>query len=59
MRNIKVNVYSPVEEGKKGKKVIVNSASEVLLCETLIVGKVPEVYLNSGTLTVVLSLWSV
>lgn len=48
--NIKVSVVLPF------KKVIVNSASEVLLCETLIVGKVPEVYLNSGSLTEMLNL---
>lgn len=42
--SIKVNVVFPL------KKVVVNSASEVLLCETLIVGKIPEVYLNSNML---------
>ena len=47
---IKVNVVLPV------KKITINSASEVLLCDTLIVGKVPKVYLNSGTLTEMLNL---
>ncbi len=34
----------------------IQSSSEVLLCETLIVGKIPEVYLNSGNLTEMLNL---
>lgn len=38
------------------RKLQVNSNSEVLLCETLIVGKIPEVYLNSGDLTDMLNL---
>lgn len=48
--NLKINVVLPFE------KVVVNSDSEVLLCETLIVGKIPEVYLNSGSLTEMLNL---
>ncbi len=48
---IKINVVLPFES------VAVNSASEVLLCETLIVGKIPEVYLAtdrfSGSLNLV------
>lgn len=48
--SIKVNVVLPV------KKVVVNSESEVLLCDTLIVGKIPEVYLNSNNLTEMLNL---
>ena len=47
---IKVNVVLPV------KKITVNSESEVLLCDTLIVGKIPEVYLNSNNLTEMLNL---
>ena len=47
---IKVNVVFPFET------VVVNSSSEVLLCETLIVGKIPEVYLNSASLTEMLNL---
>ena len=47
---IKVNVVLPL------KNVLVNSESEVLLCETLIVGKIPEVYLNSNSLTEMLNL---
>ncbi len=47
---IKINVVFPF------KKLTVNSNAEVLLCETLIVGKIPEVYLNSGTLTEMLNL---
>ena len=34
----------------------ITSSSEVLLCETLIIGKIPEVYLNSGNLTEMLNL---
>ncbi len=48
--NLKVNVVLPL------KNVLVNSESEVLLCETLIVGKIPEVYLNSNSLTEMLNL---
>ena len=47
---LKVNVVLPL------KSVLVNSESEVLLCETLIVGKIPEVYLNSNNLTEMLNL---
>ena len=47
---LKVRVVLPF------KKVVVDSASEVLLCETLIIGKIPEVYLNSGSLTEMLNL---
>lgn len=42
---IKVNVVMPF------RKIVVNSSSDVLLCENLIVGKIPEVYLNSTNLT--------
>ncbi len=38
------------------RRLQVNSESEVLLCETLIIGKIPEVYLNSGSLTEMLNL---
>lgn len=48
--SIKVNVVMPL------RKLVINSSSEVLLCETLIVGKIPEVYLNSGNLTDMLNL---
>ncbi len=48
--SIKINVVFPF------KKLSVKSASEVLLCETLIVGKIPEVYLNSNNLTEMLNL---
>lgn len=48
--SIKVNVVLPF------RKLVINSASEVLLCETLIVGKIPEVYLNSNSLTDMLNL---
>jgi sporulation protein YunB len=48
--SIKVNVVFPFQ------KLQVDSASEVLLCETLIIGKIPEVYLNSGNLTEMLNL---
>lgn len=48
--SLKVNVVFPFQ------KLQVDSASEVLLCETLIIGKIPEVYLNSGSLTEMLNL---
>lgn len=48
--SIKINVVFPF------KRLSVNSSSEVLLCETLIVGKIPEVYLNSNSLTEMLNL---
>ena len=48
--SIKVNVVLPF------RKLIINSSSEVVLCETLIVGKIPEVYLNSNSLTEMLNL---
>ena len=38
------------------RKLQVSSESEVLLCETLIIGKIPEVYLNSGNLNEMLNL---
>lgn len=38
------------------KTLEVKSESDVLLCETLIVGKIPEVYLNSNSLTEMLNL---
>lgn len=48
--SIKINVVMPF------RRLVVNSASEVLLCESLIVGKIPDVYLNSNTLTDMLNL---
>lgn len=48
--SLKINVVFPFQ------KLNVDSASEVLLCETLIIGKIPEVYLNSGNLTEMLNL---
>lgn len=48
--SIKVNVVFPF------RKLIMNSASEVLLCETLIVGNIPDVYLNSNSLSDMLDL---
>ena len=47
---LKINVVFPFQ------KLSVVSDSEVLLCETLIIGKIPEVYLNSGSLTEMLNL---
>ena len=38
------------------KKLSIENSSDVLLCETLIVGKIPEVYLNSNNLTDMLNL---
>ena len=48
--SIKVSVVFPVEQ------VVVDSSSEVLLCENLIVGNIPDVYLNSSNLTEMLNL---
>lgn len=48
--SLKVYVVFPFQ------KLQILSDSEVLLCETLIVGKIPEVYLNSGNLVEMLNL---
>lgn len=48
--SLKIYVVFPFQ------KLQVLSDSEVLLCETLIIGKIPEVYLNSGNLTEMLNL---
>ena len=48
--SLKIHVVFPFQ------KLSVNNDSEVLLCETLIIGKIPEVYLNSGNLTEMLNL---
>lgn len=48
--SIRVNVVLPF------RKLVLNSSSDVLLCESLIVGKIPEVYLNSNQLNEMLNL---
>lgn len=48
--SLKISVVFPFQ------KLHVGSESEVLLCETLIIGKIPEVYLNSGNLNEMLNL---
>lgn len=48
--SLKVNVVMPL------KKIETINSSNVLLCESLIVGKIPEVYLNSSSLTKLLNL---
>jgi sporulation protein YunB len=48
--SLKIYVVFPFE------KLQVISDSEVLLCETLIIGKIPEVYLNSSNLNEMLNL---
>lgn len=48
--SLKINIVFPFE------RLQVLSNSEVLLCETLIIGKVPEVYLNSSNLDEMLNL---
>lgn len=48
--SININIVMPF------KTLKVTSASEVLLCESLIVGKIPEIYLNSSNLTDMLNL---
>lgn len=47
---IKINIVFPF------KQLSIKSDAEVLLSESLIVGKIPEVYLNSGKLTEMLNL---
>ena len=47
---LKLNIVFPFE------RVQVLSDSEVLICETLIIGKIPEVYLNSNNLDEMLNL---
>ncbi len=48
--SITVNVVLPF------KKIVVTSESDVLLCETVIVGEIPDVYLNSSSLNDMLDL---
>ena len=48
--SIKIYVVFPLKQLK------INSTSDVLLCETLIIGKIPEVYLNSDSLPKMLNL---
>lgn len=48
--SLDVNVVLPLE------KIKIKSDAEVLLSETLIIGKIPEVYLNSNNLTDMLNL---
>ena len=50
--NININVYVVLPFNK----IDMQSTSDVLLCETLIVGKIPEVYLNSSNLNEMLNL---
>lgn len=38
------------------KTIVVNNSGDVVLCESLIVGKIPEVYLQSSNLTEMLNL---
>ncbi len=47
---LKVNIVFPFEQ------LCVKNNAEVLLSESLIIGKIPEVYLNSGKLTEMLNL---
>ena len=47
---IKINIVFPF------KQLTIKSDAEVLLSESLIVGKIPEVYLNSNKLTEMLNL---
>lgn len=48
--SLKTNIVLPI------KKLVVDNDAELLLCETLIIGKIPEFYLNSGGLTDMLNL---
>ena len=38
------------------KKIVVNSSSDVLICESVILGEIPQTYLNSSSLTDMLTL---
>ena len=49
---VSINVYVVLPF----QKLNIESSSQVLLCETLIVGEIPDVYLNSGNLTEMLNL---
>lgn len=48
--SIKINIIMPFN------KIETISSSNILLCESLIVGKIPDVYLNSNALTKLLNL---
>ena len=48
--NCNINLVLPF------KRVVVNSKSDVLICESVIIGEIPETYLRSNTLTEMLNL---
>ena len=53
---IYLNVACSVSVVLPFKKIVVNSASDVLICESVILGEIPQTYLNSTNLTDMLTL---
>lgn len=56
IHKIYLNVDTKIRVVLPLKTVTVQNAGQVVLCESLIVGQIPEVYLQSGTLTEMLNL---
>lgn len=56
LHKIYLNVNARVDMTLPIKKQTINIEQQVLLCESVIVGKVPNVYLNSGTSEKILNL---
>ena len=53
---IYLNVACRVSVVLPFKKIVVNSSSDVLICESVILGDIPDTYLNSSSLTDMLTL---
>lgn len=56
LHKIYLKVTATVEMSLPIKKQIINIEQQVLLCESVIIGKVPNVYFNSGTSDKILNL---
>ena len=56
IHKIYLNVDTSIRVVLPLKTITVKNAGQVVLCESLIVGQIPEVYLHSGTLTEMLNL---
>lgn len=56
LHRIFMNVYSDVSVVIPGMDITVNTVTEVLVTESVIVGKVPDTYLQSGSLDEMLNL---
>ncbi len=56
IHKIYLNVDTSIRVVLPLKTITVKNAGQVVLCESLIVGQIPEVYLQSGTLTEMLNL---